>query len=103
MMKQIETMLKFCNPNQGANRDRHLRRYLKRGRTAVEKCAKAIQDINERFAIWSALTTDLFKALEEMSGKCTPTQAYKRSIYVAADTSLAKKASDSDAVKTDLR
>ncbi|RYC79574.1 hypothetical protein BFJ63_vAg17543 [Fusarium oxysporum f. sp. narcissi] len=74
-------MLKFCNPNQDARRDRHLRRYLQRGRKTVNDCATAIQEINKRFTIWSEMTQDLFKALEEMS---------------------ATKASETDAVKSEL-
>ncbi|KAJ0131304.1 putative Fumarylacetoacetate hydrolase domain-containing protein 2 like protein [Fusarium oxysporum f. sp. albedinis] len=77
----IETMLKFCNPNQDACRDRHLLRYLQRGRKTVNECATAIREINKRFTIWSEMTQDLFKALEEMS---------------------AIKASETDAVKSEL-
>ncbi|EED11877.1 hypothetical protein TSTA_110570 [Talaromyces stipitatus ATCC 10500] len=64
----IEKMLKFCNSNQDARRDRHLRRYILLGRKSVDECVVAINEIKEAFDKWSKKTSDLFKALEEAVG-----------------------------------
>jgi hypothetical protein len=64
----IENMLKFCNPNQDARRDRHLRRYLLRGRKSVDECVVAIGEIQGAFDKWSQKTGSLFGALEETLG-----------------------------------
>ena len=63
-------MLTFCKPDQGAARDRHLQRYLLRGKKMVDECAVAITKIKDSFASWSSKTNDLFRALEEATGSC---------------------------------
>lgn len=69
---KIETILKFCNPGQGAAEDRHLHRHLRSGREAVQKCIGEIDEIIGNFKAWERKTSDLFKALEEATGACYP-------------------------------
>ncbi|KAK5987128.1 hypothetical protein PT974_11246 [Cladobotryum mycophilum] len=63
----IEKMLGFCDPSQSELRDRHLKRYLKRGQKDVDDCATAIREVNEAFRMWSEMTANLLKALENMN------------------------------------
>ncbi|OAQ82447.1 hypothetical protein VFPBJ_05031 [Purpureocillium lilacinum] len=65
----IETMLRFCEPNQSARRDRHLKRIINVSRTSVTTCNLNIEAIRTRFEDWSSKTKRLFLALEEMNAK----------------------------------
>jgi hypothetical protein len=61
-------MLKFCNPDQDLRKDRHLKRYLKRGRKSVSECAAKIGEIEQLFNDWRQKTNCLLKALDETVG-----------------------------------
>jgi hypothetical protein len=78
----IETMLKFCNPNQSEARDRHLQRYFQNGEEMVKQCIAAIEEIQKSFKFWSERTKALHYALQNTLGM---------PIYTKAPYSLAER------------
>lgn len=68
-LRKIETMIKFCQPDQPAARDRHLLRHIIAGEDIVKECTDLINEIKESFDNWSIQTKAICIALGITSGK----------------------------------
>jgi len=65
---QVESMMKYLDPDQSEERNTQLSRYISSGQEQITESVNEITAVRADFAQWKKLTVDILRALEEKAG-----------------------------------